>query len=387
MSPDRPTKTILFAGGGTGGHLFPGVALAEEFLARRPEWRVVFAGTERGLEARVIPELGWPLVSLDVYGLVGIGGRRRLKALFNLPRALVQALILLVRYRPSLIVGLGGYASAPVLAAAVIGGVPFVLQEQNAFPGVVNRLLAPFAARIYTAFPEAQKRLYSRRIENCGNPLRRQTENAGGRDEATLEPSPESGSFNLVVVGGSKGARVLNRVVPAAIRDLAEQFPGLKVVHQSGYREFESVAKAYDGLAGRVEVVDFIADIGPRYGWADLVISRAGALTLAELAAMGKPAILVPFPFAAHDHQSCNANSVAAAGAAWMCPEEEFTPERLARDLKTLMAAPEKLQTMAAAARKLARPGARQQIVERCLELLGCQDGREDAGAAGQVKQ
>ncbi len=375
MSPDKPIRTILFAGGGTGGHLFPGVALAEEFLRRYPDWRVVFAGTARGIEARVIPKRGWPLVTLEVNGLVGIGGRRRLRALLKLPRALVQALILLVRYRPSLIVGLGGYASAPVLLAAAIGGVPFVLQEQNAFPGVVNRFFAPFAARVFTAFPEAAERLQSRRVENLGNPLR---ELSGGRPEAEgVAGRPEPGRLNLLVIGGSQGARVLNRVVPKAFRRLTEKWPGLKIVHQSGYAGLDAVREAYGENGGRVEVVDFIDEIGARYARADLVVSRAGALTLAELALLGKPALLVPFPHAAHDHQTSNARSVAAAGAAWLRPESEFTPEGLAADLERLLENPAELVKMAAAARHLARPDARREIVVRCLRLLDGEGGDE----------
>ncbi|NPA24339.1 MAG: undecaprenyldiphospho-muramoylpentapeptide beta-N-acetylglucosaminyltransferase [Deltaproteobacteria bacterium] len=368
MSHARPVETILFAGGGTGGHLFPGVALAEEFQRRDPQVRIVFAGTRRGLEARVIPQLGYPLVFLEVHGLVGIGGRRRLKALLSFPRALVQALILLVRYRPSLIVGLGGYASAPVLLAAMIGGIPWVLQEQNAFPGLVNRLLAPFARAVFIAFDDAGKHLHSRRIYNCGNPLRclagTETEDdgeAGNRD-------PEI--FTLLVIGGSQGARVLNQVVPAAFGKLASRYPGLRVVHQSGIAEFEKVRKAYSDFPDRVEVVDFINDIGRRYREADLVVCRAGALTLAELAQLGKAAILVPFPHAAHDHQVYNARAFAAAGAARVRCESEFDENILAADIEELIEDRERLAVMADAARSLARPAAREEIVDHCLKLI-----------------
>ncbi len=372
MSHARPGNTILFAGGGTGGHLFPGIALAEEFLKRDPATRVVFAGTSRGLEARVIPEMGWPLARLEVYGLVGIHGWRRIKSLASLPRALVQALIILVRYRPSLVVGLGGYASAPLLLAAMIGGIPFVIQEQNAFPGVVNRLLAPFADAVFIAFAEAGRHLRSRRIHDLGNPLRR----LAGPEVGTSEKEREGSGVNLLVIGGSQGARALNRVVPGAFLKLCQTRPDLTIVHQTGNTDYEAVREAYGPAGERAEVVDFISDIGSYYARADLVVARAGALTLAEIAALGKPSILVPFPHAAHDHQTFNARAFARAGAAELIPEAELDDISLARKLETIITTDQRLRQMAAAARSLARLGAREKIVDCCLELVERKSGK-----------
>ena len=366
MSVARPAKTIMFAGGGTGGHLFPGIALAEEFRRRQPEIGIVFAGTRRGLEARVLPQLGYPLAFLEVQGLVGIGGRRRLRALLTFPRAVVQALILLARYRPSLVVGLGGYASAPVLLAAMVAGLPWVLQEQNAFPGLVNRLLAPFATAVFTAFAEAGKRLKTSRVFAFGNPLR-----AVFEVEEGLSSAAEAGnSFTLLVVGGSQGAAVFNRVLPPLFKELARRYPELKLIQQTGVREREAVAESLREFGDRVEVCDFINDIEQAYRRADLVIARAGALTLAELCLLGKAAILVPFPYAAHDHQTFNARVLAEKGAAWLRPEAEFTRDSLRQDLEKLMAVPEKAREMGAAARSLGRPDARRRIVDYCLGLM-----------------
>ncbi len=362
-------KTILFAGGGTGGHLFPGIALAEEFCRRQPELEIVFAGTRRGIEARIIPELGYPLVFLEVHGLVGVGGRRRLKALLNFPKAVIQALILLVRYRPALVVGLGGYASAPVLLAAMVAGLPWVLQEQNAFPGLVNRILAPWANAVFIAFAKAKEHLRSRKVYNFGNPLRLRLQRSG-TSEALLNERSEEKGFNVMVVGGSQGAGVLNRVVPAALSRLAERYPELKVVHQSGSREFSEVVKAYAAWKERVEVAEFINNIGAYYQNADLLICRAGALTLAELGELGKPAILVPFPHAAHDHQTFNARAFADSGAAWLRVESEFESQSLADDVESLINDPQTLTKMAQAAQKLARPEAREKIVDHCLKLI-----------------
>ena len=362
-------RTILFAGGGTGGHLFPGIALAEEFLRREPQTKIVFAGTRRGIEARVIPELGYPLALLEVHGLVGVSLRRRLKAMFNFPKAVIQALIILVRYRPALVVGLGGYASAPVLLAAMVAGLPWVLQEQNAFPGLVNRLLAPWANAVFIAFAKAKEHLKSRKVYDFGNPLRAQLQ----RSEAIGSDLPERSEekyFNVLIIGGSQGARVLNRVVPAALTRLAQNYPGLKVVHQSGVQDYAEVSKAYDAWKERVEVAEFIKEIEIYYKNADLVICRAGALTLAELGELGKPAILVPFPHAAHDHQTFNAKAVADSGAAWLRPESEFESQSLADDVETLINDRQTLAKMAEAALTQGRPQAREQIVDHCLQLL-----------------
>ena len=364
-----PAKTILFAGGGTGGHLFPGIALAEEFRMRQADTRIVFAGTRRGIEARVIPELGYPLVFLKVYGLVGTGGRRRAKALFNFPRAVIQALILLARYRPTLVVGLGGYASAPVLLAAMIAGLPWVLQEQNAFPGLVNRILAPWADAVFIAFSKAREHLRSRKVYDFGNPLRTSLQSSGHHEIAPNERAGEK-VFNVLIIGGSQGARILNQVVPAALSTVLENYSQLRVVHQSGKYDFTMVQKAYDSWKERVEVAAFINDIETYYQNADLLICRAGALTLAELGELGKPAILVPFPHAAHDHQTYNAKAFADSGAALLRVESDFESQSLAKDVETLINNPQTLKEMAEAALKQARPNARKKIVDHCLEML-----------------
>ncbi len=366
MSVARPAKTVLFAGGGTGGHLFPGIALAEEFKQRDPEVKIVFAGTRRGLEARVIPEIGYPLVFLKVQGLVGVKGLKRIKALLNFPKSVIQALILLVRYRPTLVVGLGGYASAPVLLAAMVAGLPWVLQEQNAYPGLVNRLLAPFAGAVFIAFDKAREQLKSKKVCNYGNPLRAHLQ----PQRVAKDENSASAGFNILVVGGSQGAQVLNKVVPQAVAALAGQYLELKIVHQSGKHGFAEVNKAYADSNCQVEVKEFIDDIGSCYLAADLVICRAGALTLAELAELGKAAILVPFPHAAHEHQLFNAQAFAEKGAAIVQIESEFTVFSLQEEIERLINNPKSRKEMGQAASELARPRAREEIVRKCLELI-----------------
>jgi len=356
---------IMFAGGGTGGHLFPGISLAQEFNRRFPDLDIVFAGTRRGLEARVIPPLGYRLVFIKIGGLVGKGLLHRLKVIVSLPRALVQALVILVRYQPDLVVGLGGYASAPVLVAAKMAGIPLVIQEQNAFPGLVNRCLAPFADVIFIAFAKAKKKLHNRKIINTGNPVRadfiRSVESSAGNQDA----------FVILVIGGSLGAHSLNETVPFALARLKESGIPIRVIHQTGSKELERVREAYQASGIQAEVADFFADMERKYVQADLVICRAGALTLAELALVGRPAILIPYPHAAHDHQHFNAQVFVEKGAALMLKDQALGGEELAAMLTALYQDPDHRRQMAMAAAGLGRPRAAVQIVDTCLQVMG----------------
>ncbi len=362
---------IMFAGGGTGGHLFPGISLAQEFNRRFPDVDIVFAGTRKGLEVRVIPPLGYRLVFIKIGGLVGKGLRQRLKVIGSLPRALIQALVLLVRYQPDLVVGLGGYASAPVLVAARMAGIPLVIQEQNAFPGLVNRCLAPFAAAIFIAFDKARKKLHNRNIINTGNPVRadfiRSVESSTGNQNA----------FLILVIGGSLGAHSLNETVPPALARLKESGIPIRVIHQTGSKELERVREAYQTSGIQAEVADFFADMERKYAQADLVICRAGALTLAELALVGRPAVLVPYPHAAHDHQQFNAQVFVEKGAALMVMDQALNGEELATMLTVLYKDPDRRRQMAMAAAGLGRSRAAVQIVDACLQIMGFSPAEE----------
>ena len=364
-------KMIMFAGGGTGGHLFPGISLAQEFNRRFPDVDIVFAGTRKGLEVRVIPPLGYRLVFIKIGGLVGKGLRQRLKVIGSLPRALIQALVLLVRYQPDLVVGLGGYASAPVLVAARMAGIPLVIQEQNAFPGLVNRCLAPFAAAIFIAFDKARKKLHNRNIINTGNPVRadfiRSVESSTGNQNA----------FLILVIGGSLGAHSLNETVPPALARLKESGIPIRVIHQTGSKELERVREAYQTSGIQAEVADFFADMERKYAQADLVICRAGALTLAELALVGRPAVLVPYPHAAHDHQQFNAQVFVEKGAALMVMDQALNGEELATMLTVLYKDPDRRRQMAMAAAGLGRSRAAVQIVDACLQIMGFSTAEE----------
>ncbi|HOX08565.1 MAG TPA: undecaprenyldiphospho-muramoylpentapeptide beta-N-acetylglucosaminyltransferase [Planctomycetota bacterium] len=357
---------VLLAGGGTGGHIFPALALAEELAAAEPGSELLFAGAAGGLEARLVPEAGHRLELLPSVKASGLVAMARLP--FSLTRAFWRARGLLRSFRPDAVVTLGGYASlAPGLAAWRLG-VPLVVLEQNAIPGRVSRFLARFAAEVHVEFPESAGLFPdSQRVAATGNPVRRAILEAAGR-RAGRQPG-SGGRLNLLVIGGSLGARRLNELFAEAGPDLAPLAGSLRVVHLSGTDKFaEATARA---AASPVEtrVLAFEKDMGPLYAEADLVLSRAGATGLAEIAACGIPAVLVPFPFAKDNHQEANARSFERAGAATVLLEGSLTGARLAGEVRALLGAPARLAEMGARMRSMGRPGAGAAIARRVLEI------------------
>ncbi len=355
---------LLVAGGGTGGHLFPGIAIAEELLTRQPNRNdVLFVGTARGIEARVVPQRGYKLELIEIAGLKGMGLLRALSTLARLPRAVLQAAKILRAFKPDVVVGVGGYASGPVLIAAFFLRIPTAVQEQNALPGLTNRVLAKVARRVFTAFPEATARLPKRKVSLLGNPIRR-----AFLDNYLSSDRPHD-SFNLLIFGGSQGATVLNDAAIAAIPHLSPALRArLKVVHQTGSREVEKVRAGYEAAGVEARVLDFIDDMSGAYAEADAILCRAGATTLAEITVAKKAAVLVPFARAADNHQELNARSIVEAGAAVMVLERELSGERLAKELEELQAR-ERRQRMERAAGRVGRPEAARDIVDALVEL------------------
>ena len=352
---------VMIMAGGTGGHVFPALAVAGELRALGVP--VVWLGTHRGLEARLVPAAGIAMEWVQVAGLRGTGVARWLQAPLMLGRALWQALGALRRRRPRLVLGMGGFVSGPGGIVARLLGVPLVIHEQNALPGTTNRWLARVADRVLEGFPGS----FAPRAGalHVGNPVRRHL--------CELPPPGErfrarSGPARLLILGGSQGARDLNTLIPGALLALAQP---LEVRHQTGERWLAVTEAAYRevGLTARCEA--FIEDMAGAYGWADLVLCRAGALTVAELAAVGVGAILVPYPHAVDDHQSANACYLVAAGAARLAPQQSLSTERLAELLGELLGDRTVLLGMAEAARQLAQPGAARRIAGLCLETAG----------------
>jgi UDP-N-acetylglucosamine--N-acetylmuramyl-(pentapeptide) pyrophosphoryl-undecaprenol N-acetylglucosamine transferase len=356
---------LLIAGGGTGGHLYPGMAVAEEVVRRGGQ--VLFVGTARGLEARAVPAAGYALELLEVSGLKRVGLMAVLRGLLRLPKAFFRSLSILRRFRPDAVLGVGGYASGPVVLAAALWGYPTAIQEQNSVPGITNRILSRLVRVIMVAFDEARRFFPARKTETIGNPVR-------SKLVATLVSSnaDPSASPRLLVVGGSQGARAVNDLVLAAVEVLAKNGSLPALVHQTGPGDLDRCDERYRalGLADRIDVRPFIDDMAAEYHRAGLVIARAGALTLAELAIVGRPAILIPLPTATDDHQSKNAARFAQAGAAIVLNQRTSTGAELAQLLSDLLADSGRRQAMAAAMRSLARPKAAADVVDRLESLM-----------------
>ena len=363
----RPLR-VMIAGGGTGGHLFPGVALAEQVIAAGGE--VCFVGTERGIEARVIPELGHPLELIEVSGIKGRGIKGLVSGLLRLPRAWLQSRRIIRRFRPDVVIGVGGYASGPIVATAGMLGRPTAILEQNSVPGITNRILSRLVRRVFATFPDEQGHFPARKVVLAGNPIRAELLErlAAAREQAEAGEHPP----RLFVFGGSQGARALNTALTESAAALAEAFPGLEIWHQTGKAELERVREGY-AAAGleepRVRVVSFIKDMSQPYAWCDLVVCRAGATSLAELAAVGCPAVLVPFPHATDDHQTHNARALVEVGAAKLVPESELDAERLVGEIGGLLAEPDQLETMRRNMLGAAKPEAAADIYAALGEL------------------
>lgn len=357
MNEQRP---VLIMAGGTGGHVFPALAVAERLRAR--DAPVVWMGTRGGLEATLVPKAGFPVAWIEVSGLRGKGLGRKLRMPFMLGRALWQASAILRRLRPRVVLGMGGFASGPGGVMARLLGIPLVVHEQNAIAGMTNRGLSRVASQVLEAFPETFPP--ARRAVTVGNPVRASI--------AALPPPKERwagrcGRPRLLVLGGSQGALALNRLVPAALARL-DTGERPDVWHQAGGQLHETAALAYREAGVTARLTPFIEDMAEAYGWADLVLCRAGALTIAELAAAGVGAVLVPFPFAVDDHQTANARLLERGGAAVVIQQAQLTAERLAALLNERLGDRARLLDMAAAARHLAKIEAAEQVALACLE-------------------
>mgnify|MGYP001253982731 CR=1 FL=1 len=350
---------VIFAGGGTGGHLFPGLAVAREFRRRDGGVEILFVGTEQGIEFRVLPKEGFKLETLTVKGIKGRGLRGVLDALYGVPASLWRSLKIIRQFRPDCIIGLGGYASGPLLLAGKLKNVRCAIMEQNLRPGFTNKLLARWVDRVFTAYSKSADYLPGARVIESGNPVRWRE----------LPKISRSEKFSLLIFGGSAGARRINFAVADALKLLTDLSSRLFITHQTGQADFPAIREAYSALPFEVEITPFIDKMDEAYARADLVLCRAGATTVAELTAFGKAAILVPYPYAIYDHQRGNAQALQERGAAEMILDQELTGARLAERIHGYCADREKLERMAAAARAMGRPDAAARIVDECYAL------------------
>ena len=341
---------VLIAGGGTGGHVVPALAIARE-LRDSAGAEVRFVGTARGLETRLVPEAGFPLELIHVGQLKNVSVVTRVRTLADLPLGVLRCVGLLRRFRPDVVVGVGGYASGPAMMAAVLLRVPTLAFEPNAVPGLANRIVGRMVSAAAVNFEESRR--YFRNAQVTGTPVR--------PEFFRIAPKEPGGRLRLLVFGASQGARVFNELMPRIAGLLLGEFPSLDVVHQTGARHGESTAEEYRRVGGpfeRVRVTPYLDDMAGEFAAADLVVCRSGASTMAELAAAGRAAVLVPFPQAADDHQRKNADAFVARGAAEMVVERELTEERLLGVLTGLLRDGRRREAMGAAARGLAHPDA-----------------------------
>jgi UDP-N-acetylglucosamine--N-acetylmuramyl-(pentapeptide) pyrophosphoryl-undecaprenol N-acetylglucosamine transferase len=360
---------VVIAGGGTGGHFFPGLAVAEE-LATVHGASILFVGSAYGIEARAVPRTPFSFRALEIRGARGGGWRAAMSFALRAPVATAYAWTLLRRFDPHLVVGLGGYGSVPVVVAAFLRGTPIVLLEQNARPGMANRILARLSTRVCTNFPESAVSFPKGKTVHTGNPIRRLKSAPG---------EPRRG-FTVFAFGGSQGAHTVNETMIGAVELLAGRVPGLRILHQTGVTDEAWVRSRYREMAAEAEVMGFVEDMGGAYGRADLVVCRAGATTLAELTALGKAAILVPYPYAADDHQRANAEVLVRADAAEMLLEADLTPERLAAAIEKLAGDRQRLQNMETAARTLAVMDATERVIAVCRDVAAGGNRDEHVG-------
>jgi UDP-N-acetylglucosamine--N-acetylmuramyl-(pentapeptide) pyrophosphoryl-undecaprenol N-acetylglucosamine transferase len=361
---------VVIAGGGTGGHLYPGIAVARELLRRVPDATVTFAGTARGIEARVVPREGFRLDTLRSTGLKGTSVATLVRGLGLLPLSAADAWRILSRRKPDLVIGVGGYSSGPVVLAAAVRGIPTMLLEQNAVPGLTNRLLARIVSAAAVTF-ESSASFFGRRGFVAGNPIRAEfLESETEASERSVAASAGAAPARVLIFGGSQGAHAINMAMVEAAPRLAAHRGGVAITHQTGERDLERVRDGYRqaGLDARVE--PFLYQMDREMKAADVVVCRAGATTIAELTAAGKAALFIPLPTAADDHQRRNAEVLARAGAADLIEQKDLTGGVLAERILALVADRTRRETMAAAARRFAKPDAARVIVDKALELV-----------------
>ncbi|HMG37516.1 MAG TPA: undecaprenyldiphospho-muramoylpentapeptide beta-N-acetylglucosaminyltransferase [Blastocatellia bacterium] len=352
---------VVIAAGGTGGHIFPGIAIANEFKSRLPGVEILFVGTPRGLESKIVPREGYKLELIHVGQLKGVGIFERLKSLAGLPMSFVAASRILKRFRPDVVIGVGGYSSGPTLLVAALKRIPTMVVEPNAMPGFTNRVLARFVDRAALTFEES-RRFFGKKGMVTGNPVR--------GDFGGLRKKARGERLSVLVFGGSQGAHAINQAVAEALPRLKSHKDRIALTHQTGERDHEQISRAYrDAGFEDSDVRPFIYDMAVQFEKADVLICRSGATTCAEVAAAGKAAIFVPFPFATDDHQRKNAEAFQRAGAARLIMQRDLTGERLTAELVGLVENPNEIDSMEGASRALGRPDSAVRAVDIALDI------------------
>jgi UDP-N-acetylglucosamine--N-acetylmuramyl-(pentapeptide) pyrophosphoryl-undecaprenol N-acetylglucosamine transferase len=357
-------QPVMILAGGTGGHVFPALAVANELRNRGVP--IIWVGTNKGIESRVVPEAGFPLTIMSVQGLRGKGLLQYVRAPLIILKALYEGLGIVLKHKPCALLGMGGFVAGPCALIGVVLRKPLIIHEQNAIVGLTNRILAPFSRIMFTGFPIQYKK---RKLEYCGNPVRSKLMHIEHPEQRLTDRGTTK---RLLVVGGSQGAVSLNKFIPQALAIISSSMQ-VEVWHQTGTNRREQVLESYQKNNLQAKVDEFIDDIDQAYVWADLIVCRSGAITLAEVAAVGLGSVLVPYPYAVDDHQTANARSYVEAGAARLVSETEMTAEKLAETLLALLGNTQQLMNMACAAKRLAQGNASKRVADECMSACGCQ--------------
>ncbi len=361
---------IVVAGGGTGGHLFPGIAMAQEFLTGNPNTRLLFVGTGKPFETTTLSKAGFAHKHITSEGIKGRGFWNQTKSILKIPKGIFESVMILKRFRPDLVIGMGGYSAGPLVAGAWLLGIKIVLHEQNILPGITNRILSRLADRIYVSFDNIPAGFNPKKVLYTGNPVRREIlQYKRNQKVGEIDDSTQQRHFAILILGGSQGAHSINMALLDAIDKLKDK-DKFFFIHQTVLNDETRVKNAYElyGVSCRVQA--FFNDMARQYQKADLVICRAGATTVAEIKAVGKGAIFIPFPFAADNHQVLNARSLEKAGAAEMILEKDLNGKALAERINFYASSPDTLRQMASRARNLSRPDAAAVIVDDCYKLV-----------------
>lgn len=353
---------LLIAGGGTGGHLFPALAVARAFKEEHPDGSVLFVGTRHGIEVRIIPDTEFPIRFITTRGIRGTGLLNTLRGAVELPLAVLQSLAVVREFKPDVVLGVGGYASGPTLAAAVIKRIPTAIQEQNSVMGTTNRILSQFVDRIFISWQNTEPVPPPEKTVLTGNPVRADLLEGA-------ESAEDARHVHLLIFGGSRGARSINMALAQNVAGLAPVADRIRILHQTGEGAADEIRDAYRSAGIDADVREFIDRMGPAYRWADLVVCRSGASSLAEITALGKPAILIPYPYAIGDHQARNAGVLESKGAARVIADERLKNGALVKEILAMVESPELLDTMARKSRTLGRPEAARTIAGELLKM------------------
>jgi len=361
---------IIIAGGGTGGHLFPGIAIAQEFMARNSNSNVLFVGTGKPFETSILSELGFKHAKITAAGIKARGTAKQALSIAKIPKGIFESLMILKRFKPDLVIGVGGYAAGPLVTGAWLLGIPIALHEQNILMGITNRILSRLADRIFISFENTPLKLNGRKVHVTGNPVRKEILQRNGNQKAsTVAGFGKQRPFTVLIIGGSQGARGINLAVMEAVEYFREK-DAFFFIHQTGVDDESMVKATYQrcDIAGKVQA--FFVDMARQYQQADLVICRAGATTVAEITAIGKGVVFIPFPFAADNHQVLNARTLTNAAAAEMILEKDLSGRVLADKIEYFASNPEALSQMADRAKDFGRPDAAVMIVDNCYGMM-----------------